>query len=119
MTDLLAAIVTPDVVGLLDRYVAVGLSEISRRGCLLESSSPIVTGTVAMLSVAIEGTTYSDFVRVARCSSVRGAGERHHVGVEFLPLERPAQQSLRLYAASLAVETAKFDSRLPLRMKTS
>ena len=119
MMDLLAAIVTPDVVGLLDRRVSVGLAEISRNGCLLECSSPIATGTVGTLSVAIEGTTYSDFVRVAHCTNVRGAGERHHVGVEFLPLQRAAPQSLRLYAASLAVDKTRFEASVPLRLSAN
>ena len=54
--EFLSAILTPDVVGLLDRHVTVGLVEVSRGGCLLESSSPLPAGAVAVLTVTIEGT---------------------------------------------------------------
>jgi len=101
VTGRLTAILTRDVVGLLHRSMTVTLAEISRGGCLLESTSPITAGTVGTLTIEIQGTTYTDYVRVARCSRLAGAGERHHVGVEFLPLERPAKQSLRLYVAAL------------------
>jgi hypothetical protein len=91
----------PDVIGVLDRHLSVAIAEISRTGCLLESSSAIPVGTVARLSIEIDGQIYGDDVRVVRCSSLPGAGERHHVGVTFLPLQRPSATSLRLYAASL------------------
>jgi hypothetical protein len=115
VTRTLGAILTADVIGLLDRNVTVALAEISKGGCLLESSMAIAPGTVATLNVTIDGETYSDFVRVARCSSVPGAGSRHHVGVEFLPLERPAEGSLRLYAATVGGEVLKFSRALRLR----
>jgi len=112
--EFLAAILTPDVVGLLDRHVTVGLVEVSRGGCLLESTSPLPAGAVAVLTVTIEGTTYRDYVRVARCARLAGAGDRHHVGLEFLPLERPAAQSLRRYAAAVDAETVRFSGMVPL-----
>ena len=118
MTSALSAILTPDAVGLLDRHVTVAIAEISRSGCLLESSSVIAPGTVGTLNVEIDRTTYSDHVRVARCSAVRGGGERHHVGVEFLALERPGPESLRRYAASLGADTVRFSGPMPLRFRT-
>jgi hypothetical protein len=95
-------ILAPDLIGVLDRDLTVEVVEISRSGCLLESSSAIPVGTVAALTVEINGAVYTDDVRVARCEALPGAGERHYVGVAFLPLRRPGKQSLRLYAAALA-----------------
>jgi hypothetical protein len=105
----MAAVVTADMVGVLDRTVSVAVAEVSRGGCLLECSSAIPAGTVAMLTVEIEGAVYSEDVRVARCLTVPGAGERHHVGVEFLTLRRPGRRSLRVYAASLGTDGAKLE----------
>ena len=104
MIDFVTGILAPDVIGVLDRDLAVAVAQISRSGCLLESSAAIPVGTVGSLSIEIDGAVYSDDVRVARCQAVPGAGERHHVGVAFLPLRRPGPQSLRLYAASLVDE---------------
>jgi hypothetical protein len=102
VTSALNSILNSVVVGLLRREVTVELFNISRSGCLLESSTAIPTGTLGTLCVDIDGTTYMDDVRVSRCLVVPGGGERHHVGAEFLSLQRMGQRSLRLYAASLA-----------------
>lgn len=101
MTEALKNILSSDAIGLLGREIAVELFNISRSGCLLESRSAIPAGAVGTLSVEIDGTSYTDNVRVARCQALPGSGDRHHVGVEFLPLIRPGVGSLRRYAASL------------------
>ena len=101
MTNALSTILSSAVIGLLRRDVTVELFNISRSGCLLESPSAIPEGTLGTLSVEIEGSIYMDDVRVSRCLVVPGCGERHHVGAEFLALQRLGQKSLRLYAASL------------------
>jgi hypothetical protein len=101
VTSFLTSFLTADPIGLLERHVTVAVAEISRSGCLLETSAAIPAGTIGTLSVEIEGSVYSEDVRVARCLTVPGAGERHHVGVEFLTLRRPGRTSLRLYAAAL------------------
>ena len=92
---------TPNLIGVLDRDLMVTVLDISRGGCLLESSRPIPPGTVAGLMVRIDGAAYREYVRIARCLPVPGGGERHHVGVEFLTLTRPGRASLRCYAAAL------------------
>ena len=53
------------------------------------------------MTVEMDGESYSDDVRVARCLEIPGAGERHHVGVQFVALRMPSQRSLRFLAASL------------------
>ena len=88
-----------DRTGLIARDTPVTLANISTGGCLLESASAVAAGTVGMLRVEIHGRVYSDAIRVTRCGIVPGAGERHHIGAEFLQLTIPDQQSLRLYAA--------------------
>lgn len=104
MTNPLASFTGPEVVGLLGRDVSIELINFSRSGCLVESPSVVPTGAFGTLSVEIDGATYTEDVRVARCLSVSGAGERHHIGLEFLAIRRPGTRSLRLYAASLAAE---------------
>ena len=91
----------PGVLAMLGRAVSVRLVQISRSGCLLECSHAMPTGMVAMLSLSIDGRRYSDEIRVCRSQRVSGAGERYEVGVEFLWLRPPLEQSLRQFAALL------------------
>ena len=93
----------PSVIAVLGRDVVVRLLEISRSGCLLESSHAMTEGTIAGLSIEIDGREYTDEVRVSRSQLLAGVGERYAVGVEFLWLQLPREQSLRHYAATLAV----------------
>lgn len=109
MTNRLAAILRGKAVGLLRRDVAVELLNISRSGCLLESPKPIPAGTLACVTVEMDGQSYSDEVRVARCLEMPGAGERHYVGVQFVSLRLPSQQSLRVLAASLPEDASGVD----------
>jgi hypothetical protein len=107
VTNLLAWPMTAVVVGLLGRNVTVAVTEISRGGCLIESEAAIPEGALGTLSVTIDGVVYSEDVRVARCQVVPGGGERHHVGVEYLTLQREGRKSLRVYAASLGEAIAR------------
>ena len=101
----LAAILGSNAVGSLGRDVVVELVDVSRSGCLLNSPVPIPAGTLGILSLEIDGQLYTDDVRVARSLKVPGAGERHHIGVEFLALRRPTRESLRCYTASIVKDT--------------
>ena len=89
------------IVALLARTGSVVVTEISRSGCLIESAKAIPEGSVGTLSVTVGDVAYVEDVRVARCQTVPGGGDRHYIGVEFLTLPREGRQSLRLYAASL------------------
>jgi hypothetical protein len=109
MTDRLAAVLRGNAVSLLRRDVVVELLNISRSGCLLESPRPIAAGTLATVTVEMDGQSYSDDVRVARCLAIPGAGERHHVGVQFVALRLPSQRSVRFLAASLNAEPSAPD----------
>ena len=90
-----------NVIAVLGREVVVRLLEISRSGCLLESSHSMPAGTIAALSIEIDGHEYMDEVRVSRSQPLAGVGERYAVGVEFLWLRLPWERSLRSYAATL------------------
>lgn len=94
-----------NVIAVLGRDVVVRLLEISRSGCLLESSHPMSAGTIAELSIEINGREYMDEVRVSRSQLLAGVGERYAVGVEFLWLRLPWERSLRSYAATLTSDT--------------
>ena len=91
-------VLTSDVTGLLARDLTVVMANISRGGCLLESTFSMAPGTTGTLRVEIRGRVYTDAIRVTRCANLPGAGERHHIGVEFLQLTTPGPESLRLYA---------------------
>ena len=106
------------MIGVLGRDLTVRLLEISRAGCLLESSCHVAVGTLGALSVeAVDGTEDVDQVRVARCQPLVGAGDTHRVGAEFLSLHTPGDKSLRRYAATLAAEAAARDNTLSFRPK--
>jgi hypothetical protein len=95
---------TQVVIGVLGRDLTVRLLEISRAGCLLESSHPAAIGTVGSLTVDVHGTAYVDRLRVTRCEAIAGAGDRHHLGAQFLSLYTPGDKSLRHYVAERAAE---------------
>ncbi len=98
------------VVGVLGRDLTVRLLEISRAGCLLESSCQLPVGTLGDLAVDLDGERYVDQVRIARCQAIAGAGNTHRLGAEFLTLHMPGAQSLRRYAAALAADLSTIDA---------
>ena len=67
----------PSVIAVLGRDVVVRLLEISRSGCLLESSHAMPAGTIAALAIEIDGREYRDEVRVSRSQLLVGVGERY------------------------------------------
>jgi hypothetical protein len=113
----LAAILGSNAVASLGRDVVVELVDVSRSGCLLDSPMLIPAGTLGILSLEIDGELYTDEVRVARCLQVPGAGERYHIGVEFVALRRPTRESLRCYAASLVKDTDGIEPRTAVRFR--
>ena len=117
MTYVKALLSSQSALGVLARDMSVRLLEISRGGCLLESSSHVPVGTLGALSVEVDGTEYVDQVRVVRCQLIPGAGSTHRVGAEFLALHLPGDRSLRRYAAGLAADAGHGDHLLALRPK--
>ena len=71
---------------ILVRRQGVGIDDMSRTGCHLETAAPLGTGSVGILAVNIEGQTHIEFFRVCRSGQVDGADTRYEAGVEFLPM---------------------------------
>jgi hypothetical protein len=71
---------------ILVRRQGVGIDDMSRTGCHLESTEPLGRGSVGILAVNIEGQTHIEFFRVCRSGQVDGAAARYEAGVEFLPM---------------------------------
>jgi hypothetical protein len=111
-------ILTTVVTGVIARDVPVSLTNIGRGGCLLDSTLSLPVGTTGTLCVEILGTVYSDGVRVTRSSRVLGAGERHHIGVEFLQLDVPGARSLRRYASALTTPYPEHGQASGLRFES-
>jgi hypothetical protein len=84
-----------DLVGVLTREIPTRLIEISRSGCLLESTHRIEEGTVAALRLELGGQTYTEDVRATRCVAVAGSGSSYLVGVEFLQTSSSDGMSIR------------------------
>jgi len=84
-----------EVTGVLARQIPTRLLEISRSGCLLESSHRIDEGTVAALSLEVRGQRFCGDVRATRCVAVAGLGSRYLIGVEFLDTGRSDGTSIR------------------------
>lgn len=84
-----------ELLGVLTREVATRLVEISRSGCLLESSQRIEEGTVATLHLEVRGQSYSEDVRATRCVAVAGSGSSYLIGIEFLQTSAADGKSIR------------------------
>ena len=63
-------------------------------GCLVESTRPLVIGSVATLRIAFSGSEFEDTVHVVRCQKITGAGV-YHIGAEFLATTPPLAGSVR------------------------
>lgn len=84
-----------DQLGVLTRERQVRLVNCSVSGCLLETNSRVPVGAIASIRIAIDGRELSDDVQIVRCQPIAGAGERYHVGAQFLWTQPLVKQSLR------------------------
>jgi hypothetical protein len=84
-----------DQLGVLTRERQVRLLNWSVSGCLLETNTRVPLGAIASIRITIEGRELSDDVQVVRCQPIAGAGERYHVGAQFLWTKPLVRQSLR------------------------
>lgn len=75
--------------------VPVVVVDVSRCGCLIETTRPLDPGAVGTLRLGIEGREYVEDFRVARCTALSGRGSTYRVGVEFLRTRRMTDVSLR------------------------
>jgi hypothetical protein len=81
--------------GVLTRDRQVRLLNCSVSGCLLETNTRVPVGAIASIRITIEGRELSDDVQVVRCQPIAGAGDRYHVGAQFLWTQPLVRQSLR------------------------
>jgi PilZ domain len=88
-----------------EQKLPVQLVNISRSGCLLQTSRPVRVGTIGRLRVALDDKEYADDVRVARCTAENGTA--CELGVELLWV--PKSQESRTDAPSLALMVSVSD----------
>jgi hypothetical protein len=89
----------------IESELAARLLNVSGSGCLLEVGSPVVLGATGHVTVALEGRRCTDAVRVIRCQPVSG-GSSYLVGLEFLWLDCPREESVRRLVMEAAVNGA-------------
>jgi hypothetical protein len=87
--------VAGDSVAVLTRDVNVRLLNCSSSGCLLETDAHLAVGTVASLRLTIDGRELVDQIVVVRSQPIEGAGERFHIGAQFLELTPPTVMTVR------------------------
>jgi hypothetical protein len=85
----------PDQLGVLTRERQVRLLNCSVSGCLLETNCPIPVGATASVRVTIDGCELADDLQIIRCQAIAGAGDKYHVGAQFLWTQPFNSQSLR------------------------
>lgn len=85
----------PDQLGVLTRERHIRLLNCSVTGCLLETNCRLPIGAIASIRVTIQGRELTDDVQIVRCQAIAGAGERYHVGAEFLWTQPLGRRSLR------------------------
>jgi pilus assembly protein Flp/PilA len=90
-----------DVFGVLARSIPARLIQISRSGCLLESSRPVEDGVIGELRLQAGAQLLTDDVRVTRCVRVEGSGSSYLIGAEFVQTRHPGERSIRLAVAGL------------------
>lgn len=84
-----------DQLGVLTRERHVRLLNCSVSGCLLETNTRVPIGAIASIRITIDGRELSDDVQVVRCQAIAGAGEKYHVGAQFLWTQPLVRHSLR------------------------
>jgi hypothetical protein len=82
--------------GALIRRLPASVLNISSRGCLIETATPLVPGTVGLLEVGDE--THGEAVRICRSVERPGAAMPFRAGTEFLVLDAGAPPSMRVRA---------------------
>src|SRR5262245_3431216 len=83
------------MLGILLTNTPLRVLEISRGGCLLESSQQIEAGATGLLQLELGGRSFAGEVRVTRCHRIEGAGSSYRLGAEFIRTARADSSSLR------------------------
>jgi hypothetical protein len=75
--------------------IEVRLIEVSRSGCLLESSRHVAPGTAGEVRIDFDGRVLIEALRVTRCRRIEGAGPVYRLGAEFIRTRQLDDWSLR------------------------
>jgi hypothetical protein len=78
----------------LTHRLPVRILNCSSAGCLLDSWVRLEKATIGSLRLEIDGREFVEDIQVVRCQAVQGSSS-YHVGVEFLWIVPPREQSLR------------------------
>ncbi len=71
-------------------HVPIRVAEISRGGCRLESPTPLASGRIVQVAMALDTRAFADDGRVAWCRVVEG-GSVYLIGVETLAAPRTTE----------------------------
>jgi hypothetical protein len=81
--------------GVLTRERRVRLVNSSVSGCLIETNWRVPVGAIASIRVTIDGRELADDVQIVRCQPIAGAGDKFHLGAQFLWTRPLHNESLR------------------------
>jgi PilZ domain len=79
----------------LTRHIRVRVLNCSADGCLLETTAPLLVGTVGLLHVSFGGREFDDQIQVVRCEHMNSTDAIYHVGARFLSMTPPYAGTLR------------------------
>ena len=83
------------MVAILTRVIPVRVIEVGRTGCLLESRFVVDPGTRGELVMRVDGSAFTDVVRVCRVAGGGSDGPLNRMGVEFVGGRGASQHSIR------------------------
>ena len=89
--------------GVLIRRIPVDISDVSTAGCQLQSTEPLVEGSVGQLEVAMDGELHQEPIRVCRTAHAPGSARSHRAGATFLALSAPPPASVRNVVARFEI----------------
>ena len=79
----------------LTRHIRVRVLNCSADGCLLETTAPLLEGTIGLLRVSFAGKEFDDQIQVVRCEHMNSTDAIYHVGARFLSTTPPYAGTLR------------------------
>jgi len=79
----------------LTRHIRVRVLNCSAEGCLLETTAPLLEGTMGLLRVLFAGKEFDDQIQVVRCDHMNSTHAIYHVGARFLSMTPPYAGTLR------------------------
>ncbi len=100
--------------GVLVRRVSIRVLEVSRAGCLIESTMPMAEGTVGLLEILLAGRVRIEPFRICRTDLREGAVAPYRAAAQFLAVASPSDFSVRQELGALEaalVESARLGTK--------